>query len=246
MQDFFGKSDPYLEFHKQTGDGNWVMVHRTEVGYFQLTTRRLRLFNFQCVRALEIQCLTKRIDWPGVDVQTSYKSHHLFHWFFWEISPICFMLILIYAILFGEKILFFCFNFQQSRRKPIFWKRPANILTEGHLLNSTQCWGRTLAFLTLLFLGRCHLAVPFNGERDGAECSHSKGKPKRMQSEGKMLEQQHLSLRRRCRGPVTATDRLRVISKCLTVMAAQGPWEVVTVLILKYGYWRTVNPFCQT
>uniref|UniRef100_A0A669PA38 Copine-3 n=1 Tax=Phasianus colchicus TaxID=9054 RepID=A0A669PA38_PHACC len=30
-KDFFGKSDPYLEFHKQTADGNWVMVHRTEV-----------------------------------------------------------------------------------------------------------------------------------------------------------------------------------------------------------------------
>ncbi|XP_046793440.1 copine-3 [Gallus gallus] len=30
-KDFFGKSDPYLEFHKQTTDGNWVMVHRTEV-----------------------------------------------------------------------------------------------------------------------------------------------------------------------------------------------------------------------
>lgn len=64
-QDFFGKSDPYLEFHKQTGDGNWVMVHRTEVGYFQLTTKRLRLFNLQCVTAVEIQCLTKRIVWLG-------------------------------------------------------------------------------------------------------------------------------------------------------------------------------------
>lgn len=31
MQDLFGKSDPYLEFHKQTSDGNWLMVHRTEV-----------------------------------------------------------------------------------------------------------------------------------------------------------------------------------------------------------------------
>ncbi|XP_033011400.1 copine-3 [Lacerta agilis] len=30
-KDFFGKSDPYLEFHKQTSEGNWVMVHRTEV-----------------------------------------------------------------------------------------------------------------------------------------------------------------------------------------------------------------------
>nr|XP_023401817.1 copine-3 [Loxodonta africana] len=30
-KDFFGKSDPYLEFHKQTSDGNWLMVHRTEV-----------------------------------------------------------------------------------------------------------------------------------------------------------------------------------------------------------------------
>ncbi|EPY73870.1 Copine-3 (Copine III)-like protein [Camelus ferus] len=31
ITDLFGKSDPYLEFHKQTSDGNWLMVHRTEV-----------------------------------------------------------------------------------------------------------------------------------------------------------------------------------------------------------------------
>lgn len=32
LQDFFGKSDPYLEFHKQeTEDGKWMLVHRTEV-----------------------------------------------------------------------------------------------------------------------------------------------------------------------------------------------------------------------
>uniref|UniRef100_A0A8C9VNK3 Copine-2 n=1 Tax=Scleropages formosus TaxID=113540 RepID=A0A8C9VNK3_SCLFO len=30
-KDFFGKSDPYLEFHKQGEDGKWMMVHRTEV-----------------------------------------------------------------------------------------------------------------------------------------------------------------------------------------------------------------------
>ncbi|XP_068381975.1 copine-3 isoform X2 [Eschrichtius robustus] len=30
-KDLFGKSDPYLEFHKQMSDGNWLMVHRTEV-----------------------------------------------------------------------------------------------------------------------------------------------------------------------------------------------------------------------
>uniref|UniRef100_F6RP23 Copine-3 n=1 Tax=Xenopus tropicalis TaxID=8364 RepID=F6RP23_XENTR len=30
-KDFFGKSDPYLEFHKQTENGRWQMVHRTEV-----------------------------------------------------------------------------------------------------------------------------------------------------------------------------------------------------------------------
>uniref|UniRef100_A0A672HYT8 Copine-2 n=1 Tax=Salarias fasciatus TaxID=181472 RepID=A0A672HYT8_SALFA len=29
--DFFGKSDPYLEFHKQGEDGKWMLVHRTEV-----------------------------------------------------------------------------------------------------------------------------------------------------------------------------------------------------------------------
>ncbi|XP_053323189.1 copine-3 [Spea bombifrons] len=30
-KDFFGKSDPYLEFYRQTEDGRWQMVHRTEV-----------------------------------------------------------------------------------------------------------------------------------------------------------------------------------------------------------------------
>ncbi|XP_066569603.1 copine-2 [Amia ocellicauda] len=30
-KDFFGKSDPYLEFHKQGDDGQWMLVHRTEV-----------------------------------------------------------------------------------------------------------------------------------------------------------------------------------------------------------------------
>ncbi|MGH0165223.1 UNVERIFIED_CONTAM: hypothetical protein FKN15_048474 [Acipenser sinensis] len=29
-KDFFGKSDPYLEFHKQGDDGKWMLVHRTE------------------------------------------------------------------------------------------------------------------------------------------------------------------------------------------------------------------------
>ncbi|XP_064409863.1 copine-3 isoform X1 [Latimeria chalumnae] len=30
-KDFFGKSDPYLEFYTQTADGKWQLVHRTEV-----------------------------------------------------------------------------------------------------------------------------------------------------------------------------------------------------------------------
>lgn len=30
LQDFFGKSDPYLEFFKQTATG-WQLAHRTEV-----------------------------------------------------------------------------------------------------------------------------------------------------------------------------------------------------------------------
>uniref|UniRef100_A0A8C7MGM9 Copine II n=1 Tax=Oncorhynchus kisutch TaxID=8019 RepID=A0A8C7MGM9_ONCKI len=33
-KDFFGKSDPYLEFHKQGDDGKWMLVHRTEVSWF--------------------------------------------------------------------------------------------------------------------------------------------------------------------------------------------------------------------
>ncbi|MEQ2210320.1 Copine-2, partial [Xenoophorus captivus] len=36
-KDFFGKSDPYLEFHKQGEDGKWMLVHRTEVSrYWEL------------------------------------------------------------------------------------------------------------------------------------------------------------------------------------------------------------------
>ena len=31
MQDFFGKSDPYLEFAKENPDGSFTTVHRTEV-----------------------------------------------------------------------------------------------------------------------------------------------------------------------------------------------------------------------
>ncbi|XP_077597851.1 copine-2 isoform X2 [Stigmatopora nigra] len=32
-KDFFGKSDPYLEFHKQGEDDKWMLVHRTEVEF---------------------------------------------------------------------------------------------------------------------------------------------------------------------------------------------------------------------
>lgn len=35
-QDFFGKSDPFLEFYKQTGTG-WQLAHRTEVQKNTLT-----------------------------------------------------------------------------------------------------------------------------------------------------------------------------------------------------------------
>ena len=33
-KDFFGKSDPFLEFHKSTESNSYVLVHRTEVGFF--------------------------------------------------------------------------------------------------------------------------------------------------------------------------------------------------------------------
>ena len=31
MQDFLGKSDPYLEFAKENPDGSFTVVHRTQV-----------------------------------------------------------------------------------------------------------------------------------------------------------------------------------------------------------------------
>lgn len=164
------------------------MVHRTEVGYFQLTTKRLRLFNFQCVTALEIQCLIKRL--TGLELMCrlarnciisstdfSGKSLSFSSCWFWFMP---FYLERKHFLIFFFIILF---NFQQSRRKNILKK--TCILTQRHLLSSTQCWGRTWSFLTLLFLGKCHLAVPFTNENNGAGCLHSKGKPRRMQSEGK-------------------------------------------------------------
>ena len=33
-----GKSDPYLEFSRQMGDGKWQVVHRTEVREFFIHT----------------------------------------------------------------------------------------------------------------------------------------------------------------------------------------------------------------
>ena len=39
-QDFFGKSDPFLEFFKQGDDGQWQLVHRTEVNNTTLHTHQ--------------------------------------------------------------------------------------------------------------------------------------------------------------------------------------------------------------
>jgi hypothetical protein len=39
FKDFLGKSDPYLEFSRQTPDGAWQVVHRTEVRSFMLSDR---------------------------------------------------------------------------------------------------------------------------------------------------------------------------------------------------------------
>lgn len=38
LQDFFGKSDPFLEFYKQTETG-WQLAHRTEVNLHSLCMR---------------------------------------------------------------------------------------------------------------------------------------------------------------------------------------------------------------
>ncbi|XP_062917756.1 copine-3-like isoform X2 [Mobula hypostoma] len=62
-KDFFGKSDPYLEFHKQTEDGKWQMVHRTEViknnlnpswKPFKIPLRSLGNGDFQ--RSIKVEC----------------------------------------------------------------------------------------------------------------------------------------------------------------------------------------------
>lgn len=157
------------------------MVHRTEVGYFQLTTKRLRLFNFQCVTALEIKCLTKRIDY--LELMCRLVRNCIISSTDFSGKSTLFSLWFQYMLFCLERKHFFSpLTFSNLGEKKYFEKE---LHTQRHLLSSAKCWGRTWAFLTRLFLGRCHLAVPFTSESNGAECLHSKGKPRRMQSEGK-------------------------------------------------------------
>lgn len=106
--------------------------------------------------------------------------------------------------------------------------------------------------MTVLFLCQCHLAVPSTNESNYTECLHSKGKPSIMLSEGKTcLSSSSLPPRRKCQGPVAATDWVGVGSKRLTVVEAQAlvttevlcAFELVAVLILKHGCW-SINPLC--
>ncbi|XP_062044276.1 copine-3 isoform X2 [Lepus europaeus] len=71
-KDLFGKSDPYLEFHKQMSDGNWLMVYRTEVecydydndgshdliGTFQTTMTKLKEASRNS--PIEFECINEK------------------------------------------------------------------------------------------------------------------------------------------------------------------------------------------
>uniref|UniRef100_A0A8C6WIE6 Copine-3 n=1 Tax=Neogobius melanostomus TaxID=47308 RepID=A0A8C6WIE6_9GOBI len=61
--DFFGKSDPYLEFHKQGEDGKWMLVHRTEVikntldpSWKSFTVPLISLCNGDVHRSIKVLC----------------------------------------------------------------------------------------------------------------------------------------------------------------------------------------------
>lgn len=56
-QDLFGKSDPYLEFYKQTETG-WQLAHRTEVN----------------TKLLHCSCLSKRYQITELKVVTRYTD----------------------------------------------------------------------------------------------------------------------------------------------------------------------------
>ena len=43
MQDFLGKSDPFLELARSKEDGTFVVVHRTEVSF--INTRNLYILS---------------------------------------------------------------------------------------------------------------------------------------------------------------------------------------------------------
>nr|XP_020442919.1 copine-2-like [Monopterus albus] len=62
-KDFFGKSDPYLEFHKQGEDGKWMLVHRTEVikntldpAWKPFTVPLISLCNGDVDRSIKVLC----------------------------------------------------------------------------------------------------------------------------------------------------------------------------------------------
>lgn len=88
-----------------------------------------------------------------------------------------------YLILKENTFFFLKKNFLPSRRKQMFLKRYC-ILLQGHL---SRCYseGRAWAFLWLLFLCQCHLAVLFTNKCNHTERLHSKGNSRIMLSEGK-------------------------------------------------------------
>nr|CAB3233424.1 copine-3 [Phallusia mammillata] len=83
-KDFFGKSDPYLEIHREGVDGKWMMVHRTEVikntlnptwKPFKISTQSL------CGGNHDAQLMIKCYDWDNDgssdfigEFQTTFRS----------------------------------------------------------------------------------------------------------------------------------------------------------------------------
>uniref|UniRef100_A0AAQ5YBL7 C2 domain-containing protein n=1 Tax=Amphiprion ocellaris TaxID=80972 RepID=A0AAQ5YBL7_AMPOC len=62
-KDFFGKSDPYLEFYKQTGTG-WQLAHRTEVNPLLKNTHLQTDFSLLCfyskLACAEFECINSK------------------------------------------------------------------------------------------------------------------------------------------------------------------------------------------
>lgn len=71
VQDFLGKSDPYLEIERENQDGSYTSVLKTKVSLFVSTYTQPWIFS-----ALQVVAKTLNPEWPPVDTNSQQLSNN--------------------------------------------------------------------------------------------------------------------------------------------------------------------------